>query len=93
MEIGCSVADALVGGWCVGELGYVMVYIFAQWSGCCVGVEVCEGHSVCDGFTNSVRHLRSSSDSAHLQRVYPNSTKLLTEFVPSNGANIHLHGN
>ena len=36
MEIGCSVADALVGGWCVGELGCVRVYVFAEWSGCSV---------------------------------------------------------
>ena len=36
VEIGCSVAGALVGGWCVGELGYVRVYVFAEWSGCSV---------------------------------------------------------
>ena len=49
MEIGCSVADALVGGWCVGELGCVRVYVFAEWSGALVGVEVCRGRCVCDG--------------------------------------------
>ena len=36
MEIGCSIADALVGGWCVGELGWVRMYVFAEWSGCSV---------------------------------------------------------
>ena len=28
VEIGCSIADTLVGGQCVG------VYMFAEWSGC-----------------------------------------------------------
>ena len=36
VEIGCSVAGALVGGWCVRELGCVRVYVFAEWSGCSV---------------------------------------------------------
>ena len=36
VEIGCSVAGALVGGRCVGELGCVRVYVFAEWPGCYV---------------------------------------------------------
>ena len=32
--VGCSVVGALVGGRCVGELGCVRVYVFAEWSGC-----------------------------------------------------------
>ena len=36
VEIGCSVAGALVGGWCVREFGCVRVYVFAEWSGCSV---------------------------------------------------------
>ena len=36
MEIGCSVAGALVGVRCVGELVCVRVYVFAEWSGCSV---------------------------------------------------------
>ena len=33
VEIGCSVAGALVGGRCVGELVCVRVCVFAEWSG------------------------------------------------------------
>ena len=32
-EIGCSIVGALVGGQCVGELGCVRMYVFAEWSG------------------------------------------------------------
>ena len=39
---------------------------------------------------NSVRHLRSCSDYTHLQKIYPNSAELLTNSVPSNGANIFV---
>ena len=51
VEIGCSIVGALVGGRCVGELGCVRVFVFAEWSGCSVvlfsvGVEVCEGRCV-----------------------------------------------
>ena len=36
VEIGCFVAGALVGGWCVGELVCMRVCVFAEWSGCSV---------------------------------------------------------
>ena len=36
MEIVCSVAGALVGGRCVGELVCVRVCVLAEWSGCSV---------------------------------------------------------
>ena len=36
VEIDCSVAGALVGGRCVGELVCVRVCLFAEWSGCSV---------------------------------------------------------
>ena len=36
VEIGCSIAGALMGGRCVGELWCVRVYVFAEWSGCSV---------------------------------------------------------
>ena len=36
VEIGWSIAGALVGGQCVGELGCLRVYVFAEWSGCSV---------------------------------------------------------
>ena len=36
VEIGCSIARALVGSRCVGKLGCVRVYVLAEWSGCYV---------------------------------------------------------
>ena len=37
---------------------------------------------------NSVTHLRSCPDNAHLQKYNPNSAKLLTNTVPLKGVNI-----